>query len=143
MLVTAAVAGPSCGEPTAPAARAAPAAPTPPAPPVSCTSAITLGLFANAPPSPGQGLEWTAYFAATLLPAQGTVYIVDINGAPIGCAGGAWSAVSASTGAVQLSPAGGSGRGQVELFMPANAGPQRTTSVTIAGQTATITQAGR
>jgi hypothetical protein len=35
------------------------------------------------------------------------------------------------------------GRSQVELFMPANTGAQRSTLVTIAGQTASITQAGR
>jgi hypothetical protein len=35
------------------------------------------------------------------------------------------------------------GRSQVELFMPANADTQRSTLVTIAGQTASITQAGR
>src|ERR1051325_5584252 len=54
-----------------------------------------------------------------------------------------WTALSADTSAVQLSPASGSGRGQVELFVPANNGAQRLTLVTIAGQTARITESGR
>jgi hypothetical protein len=133
ILLTVTMAGPSCGAPTAPTT-----------PPVSCASTITIGLFPNgAPPSPGQGMEWMSYFAATLLPAQSSVYIVDVNSMPAGCLGGAWTAVSANTAAVQLSPASGNGRGQVELFMPANTAAQRSTLVTIAGQTATISQAGR
>jgi hypothetical protein len=85
---------------------------------------------------------WTAYFAATVLPATATVYVVDVSGAPAGCVT-PWTAVTADSSAVQLSPSGGSGRGQVELFMPANTGAQRATLVTIATQSATITQAGR
>jgi len=85
---------------------------------------------------------WTSYFQATILPVQSSVYVVDVNSTPVGCLT-TWTAVSANTAAVQLSPASGTGRGQVELFMPANTGGQRATLVTIAGQTATITQAGR
>jgi hypothetical protein len=106
---------------------------------------ITIGLFPNgAPPSPGQGLVWTSYFGATVLTAQSSVYVVDLNFAPAGCIA-TWTAVSADTSAVQLSPASGSGVGrrQVELFMPANQGAQRITLVTIAGQTASVTQSGR
>jgi hypothetical protein len=100
-------------------------------------------MFSNgAPASPGQGEVWTSYFQAAVLAAQSSVYIVDINSSPFGCLGG-WTAVSANGNAVQLSPASGTGRGQVELFMPANPGAQRSTQVTIAGQTATVTQAGR
>jgi len=87
-------------------------------------------------------MVWTSYFQATVLPAQPSVYVVDINSTPDGCLT-TWTAVSANTSAVQLSPASGTGRSQVELFMPANAGTQRSTLVTIAGQTASITQAGR
>ena len=87
-------------------------------------------------------MVWTSYFQATVLPAQASVYVVDINFAPAGCLT-AWTAVSADTSAVQLSPASGTGRSQVELFMPANTGAQRSTLVTIAGQTGAITQAGR
>ena len=118
--------------------------PTGPTPTVACgAAAITIGVFSNgAPPSPGQGLVWTSYFAATILPAQPSVYVVDMNFAPAGCAA-AWTAVSSDTSAVQLSPASGSGKSQVELFMPANTGAQRSTLVTIAGQTASITQGGR
>ena len=104
---------------------------------------ITIGVFSNgAPPSPGQGMVWTSHFAATLLPAQPSVYVVDINFATPGCKT-TWMAVSADTSAVQLSPASGAGRSQVELFMPANTGAQRSTLVTIAGQTTSITQMGR
>jgi hypothetical protein len=116
--------------------------PTPAPAPAVCTFTITIGMFPIAPPTPGQGMVWTTYFAATILPSQATVYVVDVNAAPSGCLT-SWTAVSANTSAVQLSPAGGSGRGQVELFMPANLGAQRSTDVTIAGQRATIMQAGR
>jgi hypothetical protein len=109
----------------------------------TCTVAITIGRFPNgSPASPGQGMVWTSYFQATVLPAQATVYAVDLNFTPAGCLT-PWTAVSANTSAVQLSPASGSGRGQVELFMPANSGEQRSTVVTIAGQSATVTQAAR
>ena len=117
--------------------------PTSPTSPVGCSAAITIGIFSNgAPASPGQGMVWTSYFQATVLPAQPSVYVVDINSAPAGCLT-TWTAVSANTSAVQLSPASGTGRSQVELFMPANTGAQRSTLVTIAGQTGSITQAAR
>jgi hypothetical protein len=117
---------------------------TNPTPIANCNDAtITIGLFSNgAPPSPGQGMVWTSHFTATALPAGASVYIVDINFAAPGCMTN-WTAVSADTSAVQLSPASGRGRGQVELFMPANGGAQRTTPVTIAAQTASITQRGQ
>jgi hypothetical protein len=110
---------------------------------VVCSTVITIGMFPNgSPASPGQGMVWTSYFQATVLPPQPSVYVVDINSSPTGCLT-TWTAVSANTSAVQLSPASGTGRSQVELFMPANSGAQRSTLVTIAGQTASITQAGR
>ena len=87
-------------------------------------------------------MVWTSYFQSTVLPAQASVYVVDLNFVGDVCLT-AWTAVSADTSAVQLSPRAGTGRSQVELFMPANSGAQRSTVVTIAGQTATITQAGR
>ena len=112
--------------------------------PTACGPAvITIGIFSNgAPASPGQGMVWISYFATTILPAQPSVYVVDINFSPAGCAA-TWTAVSADTSSVQLSPASGSGRSQVELFIPGNSGAQRSTLVTIAGQTASITQSGR
>ena len=117
--------------------------PTSPTSPVGCSTAITIGIFSNgAPASPGQGMAWMSYFQATVLPAQPSVYVVDINSVPAGCLT-AWTAVSANPAAVQLSPASGTVRSQDELFMPANIDDQRSTLVTIAGQRATITQAGR
>lgn len=118
---------------------AAPAAPRP-----ACSTTITIGRLPNgSPASPGQGPVWTAYFGGTALTAQSSVYVVDISFGSAGCST-AWTASSADTTAVQLSPAIGVGRGQVELFMPDNAGAQpRSTVVTIADQTASITQAGR
>jgi hypothetical protein len=83
---------------------------------------------------------WTSYFRATVLPAlpaQPSLYVVDITSPPAGCLT-TWTAVSANMSAVQRSPASGTGRGQVELFMPANTGDQRSTLVTIAGQTASL-----
>ena len=122
------------------------AGPTSPTSPVGCSAAITtitIGIFSNgAPASPGQGMVWTSYFQTTVLPAPSSVYVVDIKSAPAECLT-TWTAVSANTAAVQLSPASGTGPSQVELFMPANTGEQRSTLVTIAGQTVTITQAGR
>lgn len=117
--------------------------PTSPTSPAGCSAAISIGMFSNgAPASPGQGLLWTSYFQGTVLPAQASVYIVNLNSTPAGCLT-TWTAVSTDTSAVQVSPASGTGRSQVELFMPANTGAQRSTLVTIAGQTATVTQAGR
>lgn len=117
--------------------------PMSPTSPTACDTAITIGVFSNgAPASPGQGMVWTSYFQTTVLPAQASVYVVDIISAPAGCLTN-WTAVSANTSAVQLSPASGTGRSQVELFMPANTGGQRSTFVTIAGQTASITQTGQ
>ena len=117
--------------------------PTSPTPTACSATAITIGRFTNgAPASPGQGMVWTSYFESTSLSADASVYIVDLNFSPSGCVAN-WTAVSADTSAVQLSPAAGTGRGQVELFMPPNNGAQRSTRVTIAGQTATITQRGR
>ncbi len=131
-----------CGSSADPTSSTSPS----PTPPVVCSSAITIGVFPNGTAaSPGQGMVWTSYFQATVLPAQPSVYIVDINASPVGCLPSepGWTAVSANTSAVQLSPANGTGRSQVELFIPANVGAQRSTLVTIAGQTASITQAGR
>jgi hypothetical protein len=117
--------------------------PTSPTSPIGCSTAITIGMFSNsAPASPGQGMVWTSYFQATILPSQASVYVVDINSTPAGCLT-TWTAVSANTSAVQLSPTTGTGHSQVELFMPANTGAQRSTLVTIAGQSVSITQAGR
>src|SRR5262245_54473758 len=112
-------------------------------PPTSptCTAAVTIGAPSNgAPPSPGQGMVWTSYFQTAVLASPPSVYVVDIKFTPSGCETTFWTAVSANTSAVQLSPANGIGRAQVELFMPANNGALRSTLVTIAGQTASVTQ---
>jgi hypothetical protein len=94
-------------------------------------------------PSPAQGTRYQFFFAANALSSQAAVYLVDVNAAPAGCTT-AWTAVSADTSAVQVSPARGGGVGKVELFIPLNtAAAARATTVTIAGELATITQAGR
>jgi hypothetical protein len=90
----------------------------------------------------GSGRGVDVVFQATVLPAQASVYVVDLNPTPTGCLT-TWTAVSDNTAAVQLSPASATGHSQVELFMPANIGAQRSTLVTIAGQTGSTTQAGR
>lgn len=119
------------------------ATPSAPAPPPACSgTTITIGRFPNgSPASPAQGQVWTSYFQSAVLSAQSSVWIVDLAFSPAGCVT-TWTAVSADRAAVQLSPASGTGSAQVELFMPANSGTQRSTTVTIAGQTALITQAG-
>jgi hypothetical protein len=93
-------------------------------------------------PSPVQGLAYVSFFSTKVFPPAPDVYLVDVNAGPPGCLT-PWTAVSADTSAVQLSPAAGRGRGQVELFIPGNSGAARSTVVLIAGQAATIAQAGR
>jgi predicted flavoprotein YhiN len=131
-------AGPTPSTPSTP-----PTIPTSPTPPVECSSTIiTIGRLSNgSAPSPGQGMEWASYFQTTVLPARSAVYFVDINFEPAGCIK-SWTVVSADMSAVQLSPRSGAGPSKVELFMPANTGVQRSTMVTIAEQSVSITQAG-
>ncbi len=57
-------------------------------------------------------------------------------------AGCAWTAVSNSTWANVTAGSSGSGPGSVAILIAQNSGPQRVGTVTIAGQTFTITQAG-
>jgi len=59
-----------------------------------------------------------------VVPAQSTVYFVDVTTSPLGCFT-AWTAVASNINAVNISLAGGNGRGRVELFMPLNTGPVR------------------
>jgi len=122
-----------CGSPSSPT--------SPPTVPSACTFTVTMTSFTSTP-SPAQGTRYEFFFASNVQAPAAVVYLVDVNAAPSGCTT-AWTAASANTSAVQVSPAGGGGRGQVELFIPANAGAQRATLVTIAGQSATITQLGR
>lgn len=93
-------------------------------------------------PSPAQGLRYELFFSSNVLVPAASVYLVDVNAMPVGCST-SWTAVSANPDTVQLSPAGGRGRGQVELFIPPNTGLARSTAVTIAGWQATVSQAGR
>jgi hypothetical protein len=93
-------------------------------------------------PSPSEGMPFTQYFAALVVPSQGAVYFVDVNTSPSGCLV-SWTVVPSNVHAVNVSPSGGNGRGRVELFMPPNPDPARQTTVTIAGQVASILQAGR
>jgi len=92
-------------------------------------------------PSPAQGTRYEFFFSSTVLAPAAAVYLVDVNAAPVGCTT-TWTAISANRDAVQLSPAGGRGRGQVELFIPQNTGPARSTALTIAGWQAIVSQAG-
>ena len=108
--------------------------------PTPCTFTVTMTSLTSTP-SPAQGTRYQFFFSSTVASTP-AVYFVDVNAAPPGCST-AWQAVSANTSAVQLSPAGGTARGQVELFIAANTGGQRSTDVTIAGERATVVQAGR
>jgi hypothetical protein len=105
-----------------------------------CSFTVTMTSFTSTP-SPVQGTRYDFFFSNTILASASAVFLVDVNAAPIECTT-AWTAVSANTSAVQVSPVGGSGQGQVELFIPANSGAPRATEVTIAGVRATIQQAG-
>ena len=116
-------------------------APAVPTGPTDCTFTVTMTSFTTTP-SPAQGTRFEFFFSSNILASAAAVYLVDVNAAPFGCTT-AWTAISANRDAVQLSPAGGSGRGQVELFIPQNTGLARSTSVTIAGWQAIVSQAGR
>ena len=115
--------------------------PAVPTGPTGCTFTVTMTSFTTTP-SPAQGTRYEFFFSSNVLAPAAAVYLVDVNAAPPGCAT-AWTATSADRDAVQLSPAGGSGRGQVELFIPPNAGLARSTAVAIAGRQAVVSQAGR
>jgi hypothetical protein len=115
--------------------------PAVPTGPTDCTFTVTMTSFTTTP-SPAQGTRYEFFFSSTILASTAAVYLVDVNAGPVGCTT-AWTAVSANRDAVQLSPAGGSGRGQVELFIPQNPGVARSTAVTIAGLQAIVSQAGR
>ena len=115
---------------------------SPPAAPTDCTFTLTLTSFPTAPPSPAQGMRFESFFSSNVLVPAAAAYLVDVNAAPAGCAT-EWTAISANRDAVQLSPAGGRGRGQVELFIPQNTGVARSTVVTIAGSQAIVSQSGR
>ena len=112
-----------------------------PSVPTDCTFTVTMTSFTTTP-SPAPGLRYELFFSSNVLVPTSAVYLVDVNAGPVGCTT-AWTAMSANRDAVQLSPAGGNGRGQVELFIPPNSGSARSTAVTIAGQQAIISQAGR
>ena len=111
-----------------------------PTAPTTCTFTVTMTSFTTTP-SPAEGTRYEFFFSSTTLAPAAAVFLVNVNAGPAGCTT-AWTAVSANRDAVQLSPAGGSGRGQVELFIPLNTGAARATAVTIAGQQAIVSQAG-
>lgn len=115
--------------------------PAVPSGPTNCTFTVTMTSFTTTP-SPAQGTRYEFFFSSNILVSAAAVYLVDVNAAPVGCTT-AWTAMSANRDAVQLSPAGGSGRGQVELFIPQNTGLARSTAVSIAGWQAIVSQAGR
>ncbi len=115
--------------------------PAVPTGPTDCTFTVTMTSFTTTP-SPAQGTRYEFFFSINIQASAAAVYLVDVNAAPVGCTT-AWTAISANRDAVQLSPAGGGGRGQVELFIPQNMGVARSTAVTIAGQQAIVSQAGR
>lgn len=111
-----------------------------PAPtPTTCTLSTSMTFLS---PSPSEGTPFVQYFATTTVSSQAAVYFVDVTTVPVGCFA-TWSVVPSNVNAVNVSPFSGNGRGRVELFMPPNPGAPRQTTVTIAGQMAVITQAGR
>jgi hypothetical protein len=115
--------------------------PAVPTGPIDCTFIVTMTSFTTTP-SPAQGMRYELFFSSNVLVPAAAVYLVDVNAGPVGCTT-EWTAISANRDAVQLSPAGGRGRGQVELFIPRNTELARSTAVTIAGSQAIVSQAGR
>ena len=80
-----------------------------------------------------------------LLSTLGTASIVEGpsagNDSDLVLASGAWTA-STTTSWITVSTPSGTGNGSVNFSFTADAGPTRTGTVTIAGQTLTVTQAG-
>ena len=72
-------------------------------------------------------------------PATGAALSVSVAVGPAGCAPATWTASSGAS-FITVSPANGTGNGSVTLTVSANTGGQRTGNVTIAGQTATVSQ---
>jgi hypothetical protein len=130
ILVTVAVCGAACSSSPSPA-------PVPS--PTTCTLNTSMTFLS---PSPSEGAPFVQYFASLIVSSQGAVYFVDVTTLPSGCFA-TWTVVPSNVNFVNVSPAGGNGRGRVELFMPPNPGAPRQTTVAIAGQVASILQAGR
>jgi hypothetical protein len=64
---------------------------------------------------------------------------VNVTAAPSGCDPATWNA-SSSAAFATVNPASGNGNGAVTVNVTANTGAQRTGTLTIAGQTVTVTQ---
>jgi hypothetical protein len=71
-------------------------------------------------------------------PAEGGSGVVTITASASTCA---WMAASPDSWVVVASPSSGSGSGSITYVVAANPGPARTTTLTIAGQPFTISQA--
>jgi hypothetical protein len=115
---------------------------TGPVDPGPCTFSVTMSApgFGTLPVAIGE--SFAPFFASNVLPTGSAVYFVDVNASPAGC-GTLWTAVSADTSAVQVSPASGHGVGRVEIFIPQSTGAARATTLAIAGSQTTVTQSGR
>lgn len=116
--------------------------PTPGDPNATCTFSVTMFMFPDRGAPAPTGTPFATFFGNNVLVAGSAVYFVDVNATPNGC-GTAWTAVSGNTGAVQVSPASGRGVGRVEIFIPPNTGANRSSTLTVAGLSATITQNGQ
>jgi len=79
---------------------------------------------------------YTLSAQSATVPAAGGTGSVDVT-APAGCT---WTATTASTWITINSGASGSGNGTVSFTAAANTGPSRSDTITIAGQTFTVTQ---
>jgi all-beta uncharacterized protein/BACON domain-containing protein len=96
----------------------------------------TFTVAQAAPPPPP--CSFTIAPPGASLPAEGGSGAVTITASAPGCT---WTAVSPDSWVVFTSPAAGTGSGSIGFSVAANAGPARTSTLTIAGQPFTISQA--
>jgi hypothetical protein len=101
------------------------------------TGTVTIAGLAYTVQQASQACTYSLGSTGLSAPAAGTTASVSVS-APNGCQ---WTAVSQADWITVTSGASGSGNGSVGLSVAANTGPSRTGTVTIAGQTFTVTQA--
>jgi hypothetical protein len=96
----------------------------------------TSGL---APPPPSPGCSYTIQPGGQTMPAAGGSGIIDVTATAGTCS---WTAVSNAAWVAITGGAAATGNGRVTFDVAANAGASRTATISVAGQTFTLTQAG-
>ena len=93
------------------------------------------------PPSPGPApaCSYTIQPSGQTMPAAGGPGAIDVAAAANNCS---WTAVSNAAWITITGGASGAGNGRVTFTAPANSGGSRTGTISVAGQTFTLSQAG-